>query len=223
MRTDSEIQKDAEDELRWDARIKGNEIKVSVKSGHLTLSGNVDAYIKKIDAEKATMRVAGVISVSNELLIKIPESHRRTDSEIEKTVLDAIKWNAAIEAGKIKVNAKDGWVTLEGTVEWEYQRSRARTLAEDITGVNGVTNLIEVVSTFVSSPDVKSKIDAALKRNYYFAANNIMVRVEGSRAILSGKVHTLAEKAAAETAAWSAPGVSQVENNIEISYEEIFA
>jgi osmotically-inducible protein OsmY len=223
MKTDIEIRKDIMEELDWDAKINGSAINVDLKEGHVVLSGTVDSYPKKIRAEEAVRRIMGVKSVGNDLKVIIPTSSKRADAEIRRAVIDSIKWNSSIQENKIKVDVEDGWVTLTGSVDWQYQRSKARLLAEDITGVVGVTNLITVVSTFASSQDVKNKINTALKRNYYLDTRKINVQVDNGRAILTGQVRTLAEKSAAETAAWSAPGITDVLNELVIDYSEVFA
>jgi osmotically-inducible protein OsmY len=223
MKTDIEIQKDVKAELKWDSRLNGSDIEVDVKEGHVVLSGSIDSYPKKIRAEEAVRRITGVKSVGNELKVNIPLSHKRTDTELKNAVLDAIKWNSTIKEDDVSVEVKDGWVSLSGNVDWQYQRSKARLLAEDITGVIGVTNLISVKSNSGSTVNAKSSIEAALRRNYYLNTNKIKVDVNGSKVILTGKVKTLAEKGAAETAAWSAPGITDVVNELVIDYSEVYA
>lgn len=223
MKTDLEIQKDVTDELKWDARLNGANIHIDVKDGHVILSGSIDSYPKKIRAEEAVRRITGVKSVGNDLKVVIPLASKRTDAEIKKAVSGSIKWNSSVQEDKIKIEVKDGWVSLSGNVDWQYQRSKARLLAEDITGVVGVVNLIIVDSSAASSQDVKDKINAALKRNYYLNTNKINVEVDNGRAILTGLVRTLAEKNAAETAAWSAPGITSVVNELVIDYSEALA
>jgi osmotically-inducible protein OsmY len=223
MKTDTEIKKDINAELKWDSRLNGSNVEVDVNGGHVILSGSVSSYPRKISAEESVRRIAGVKSVSNELKVSIPSIHFRTDSEIKKAILDTIKWNSSIAEDQIAVKVEDGQVELTGNVNWEYQRSKARLLAEDITGVVGVTNLINVKSNSANSQDVKSSIDAALRRNYYLDTNKIKVEVDAGKVILTGKVKTLAEKGAAETAAWSAPGITEVVNELVIDYSEVFA
>jgi osmotically-inducible protein OsmY len=216
MKEDNEILQDVKAEIQWDSRLNGSEIKVNVKNGHVDLSGHVNAYSKKIDAEMAAMRVTGVTGIGNGITVKIGAKVK--DTEIEKAVKNAIIWNSTIAETNIKILVEKGWVTLEGEVQWEYQRSKARNLAQDINGVTGVTNLINVISTFATSHEVKEKIDAALRRSHSLNADNIMVSVDGSKAILSGKVKNLAAKTAAEVAAWSAPGITHVENEITVEF-----
>lgn len=223
MKTDKEIEKDVKEEMLWEPRMKNSKVAVRVEEGRVSLTGEIDSYPKKIAAEKAAMKVEGVIAINNLLKVVIPASMMRDDAEIEKAARDVIKWNSSIDETTISVKVRDGWVSIEGEVAWEYQRSRARTLVEGLTGVVGVTNLVEVVSTFGSSSEVKEKIDAALRRNYYLNTNNISVEVNGSKALLTGKVHTLAEKKEAETAAWSAPGITEVVNELVVTFSEVFA
>lgn len=223
MKTDKEIQKDVQAELKWDSRLDGSNVNVDVENGHVTLSGFIDAYPKKIRAEEAVRRIAGVKTLSNDLKVMIPSVFKRTDDEIKNAVLDSIKWNSSIPEDKISVEVREGYVTLNGKVNWQYQRSKARLLAEDITGVLGVANLITVESKSANEKEVKQSIDAALKRNYYLNTSKIKVEVDGGKAMLTGKVKTLAEKGAAATAAWSAPGINEVVNELVVDYSEVFA
>jgi osmotically-inducible protein OsmY len=223
MRTDTKIKADVEAELQWDARLNGSEIAVTVADGHVMLSGNVSSYPKKLNAEKAARRVAGVLSVNNLLVVSIPEASRKSDEEIARSVENSIKWNSSIDDKRINVTVKDGCVTLEGKVDWAYQSSKARFLAEDITGVRAVANLITVVSNSPSPSDIKERIRTALLRNHYLNTNKIMIEVSKGKAILRGKVKTLAEKGAAENAAWSAPGINEVVNELVVDYSETFA
>jgi osmotically-inducible protein OsmY len=147
MKTDLEIQSDIIDELRWEAGIDLKQIEVSAKGGHVTLSGVVDTYPKKMEAERAALRVHGVIWVSNDLRVELLE--KRSDSEIRESVIKAIAWNSAIENNQIEVNVENGWVTLEGQVEWEFQKTKAKNLTDDIAGVVGVSNFINVAPSFV--------------------------------------------------------------------------
>ncbi len=220
MKTDFEIQKEIREELKWDSMLNGSTLEVEVIDGHVTLRGSIDSYPRKIQAELSAVRIRGVKSLSNELKIKIPSGSKRADSDIKKGVLDVIKWNSSIKENKIKAHVNCGWVTLEGSVDWEYQRSKARLLAEDITGVVGVTNLINVASTFASSTEVKEEINAALKRNSFLKTEKIEVDVENGKAILSGEVRTLGEKMVAESATWSAPGITEVVNELVVDFSE---
>jgi osmotically-inducible protein OsmY len=223
MRTDAEIKNDVKAEINWDSRLTGSNIDVEVTMGHATLIGTVNSYMKMVDAERAARRVPGVNSVSNDLNVKIPESFQRSDKDIERAVRDTITWNSSINEKDLKISVKDGWLTLEGTTDWEFQRSKARSLAQDILGVKGITNLIKVKSSFPMPSDVKDRIKQALKRNHYLNGNDINVNIDKGKAILRGQVRTLAEKSAVETAAWSAPGITEVQNDLTVDYKEVFA
>ena len=219
MKTDYQIQEDVMEELKWQPFLKASEIGVAVKNGIVTLSGHVDSYSKKITAENAAKNVAGVKAVAEEIEVGISPSYNRTDAEIAEAVLNALKWHTAVQEDKIKVKVEDGYVKLEGEVEWEYQRTMAKTAIENLAGVRYVTNLI-TVKPQVSSSDIEKKINAAFHRSATIDSNSIDAEVHGSSVTLSGKVRSIAEKEDAEDAAWFAPGVTSVVNNIEIEEPE---
>src|SRR5947209_9897620 len=215
-RTDAQIQADVLEELKWDTRVRPNEIGMTVKDGIVTLTGWVDSYLKKIAAEEAAHRVRGVKAVANDIEVRLPTSAERTDADLAKAALNALKWEAAIPAGKLDVTVSQGWVTLKGEVEYGFQKRLAERAVERLSGVRGVTNFI-VVRPQLSPTDLKQNIEKALVRNAETDASRITVEVQGSKVILRGTVRSYAEKKAAEDAAWSAPGVSEVENRIVIS------
>lgn len=226
MKTEAQIQKDIKDELRWEPILNDAELNAVLKNGHATLTGIVDSYAKKVAAENAAMRVSGVTSVSNNIEVKLTGSSLKTDRDIEKAILNLIRWNTFVDQKDIKIKVTDGWVTLAGDVSWGFQKKRIGRMVEDISGVKGITNLINVVpaaSATLKENEVREKIIASFQRNYYLDADKINVEVKGHTVILSGKVRTLAEKRAAETAAWSGPGIDQVDNRIEVEYSEILA
>jgi len=214
--TDEQIQRDVLEELKWDTRVRPNEIGVAVKDGIVTLTGWVDSYLKKIEAEDAAFRVSGVKAVANDIEVRLLSTSERTDPELAAAVLNALKWDAAIPPDKVEVTVSKGWVTLKGEVEFAFQKRDAELAVQHLTGVKGVSNLI-LVKPRVSPTDLKQKIEQALVRNAQTDAKHITVVVQGSKAILHGTVRSYAEKKAAEDAAWSAPGVSEVENHILIS------
>ncbi len=227
MRSDVEIQMDVMEELDWEAVMNSNAVKstgvgVTVTKGIVTLTGTVDSYAKKSAAEKAAIRVAGVRAVANDIEVRLASIYNRNDTEIAEAILNAIKWSTSIPDEKIIVKVQDGWVTLEGEVEWEFQKRAARKAIEDLLGVKGVENEIKVISKIATPQDVQEKIRAAFRRNYYLNLNKIKVEIKGSTAILRGEVRTLAEKTAAENAAWSAPGIIRVDNKLEVNYSEVF-
>jgi osmotically-inducible protein OsmY len=214
-RTDQEIQTDVLVELRWDHTVQANEIGVAVKDGVVTLTGTVDSYLKKWKAEEAAHRVAGVVAVANDITVRT--IGERTDTDIAAAAVHALKWNASIPADKIQVTVDKGWITLKGEVEWQYQKEEAERAVRPLWGVKGVSNLI-VVKPQASPTDLKKKIEDALVRSAEVDADNVTVEVQGSKAILKGKVRSWAEKEEAERTTWLAPGITSVDNQIKVSF-----
>ena len=215
-RTDEEIQADVLEELKWDTRVRPNEIGVAVKEGIVTLTGWVDSYLKKMAAEDAAHRVQGVKAVANDIEVRLPSFAERTDADLAAAVLNALKWDAFIPADKIDVTVSKGWVTLKGEVEFGFQRRAAERAVRRLSGVKGVSNLI-TIKPLLSPTDLKQKIEKALVRNAETDARHIMVEAQGSKVILYGTVRSYAEKQEAEDTVWSAPGVSEVDNRIVVS------
>ncbi|PYX13236.1 MAG: ornithine aminotransferase [Acidobacteria bacterium] len=213
IRTDEELQKEVLAELKWDAQIQPNEIGVSVKDGVVTLTGWVDSYLKKWSAEDAAHKVAGVKAVANDIEIKL--ATERTDSDIAEAAVHALEWDAGVPSDRVKATVSKGWVTLKGEVEWQYQKQDAEQVVRRLAGVKGVTNLI-TVKPHVTPSELKKKIEDALVRNAEIDANKITVEVQGSKAILKGTVRAWAEKEEAARVAWSAPGITSVENRITV-------
>ncbi len=218
MKTNTEIQKDVMEELQWEPILNASEIGVAVKDGVVTLSGVVDSYSKKLAAEKAAKRVSGVKAIAEDIEVRFSSSFSKRDSDIASAVLDALKWHSAVQENKIKIEVEDGWVTLDGEVEWEYQKTAAATAIENLLGVRGVTNLIKITPK-LSTSDIKRKISAAFHRSATVDAQRVDVETIGSKVILKGKVSSWSDKEDAENTAWSAPGVTTVENKIEVDSE----
>jgi osmotically-inducible protein OsmY len=211
MKTDAELQYDVMNELDWEPIIKASEIGVAVKDGIVTLSGYVDSYVKKWAAERAAARVFGVRAVAEEIQVRLPGSLNRSDEDIAGAVASVLEWNVLVPYDRIKVQVQNGRVTLNGEVDWGYQKFAADEAVRYLMGVAWFDNQITVKPT-VKLQDVKDKIISAFQRN-----QQITVETRGGRVILSGSVRTWGERAEAQWTAWAAPGVSEVENNIIIS------
>jgi osmotically-inducible protein OsmY len=216
MKSDHQIELDVKDELQWDPNLGATDIAASVKKGVVTLAGFVKNYAAKYEAESAAKRVAGVLGVANDIEVRLPSIDERPDPEIARDAVAAIKSQLPISSENIKVIVKEGWVTLEGRVEWQYQRNTAETAVRRIKGVKGVSNLIQLKPRAQPS-EIKRKIQDAFKRSAEVDANRITVEANGGEVVLKGTVRSWIGREEAERAAWAAPGVTKVEDRIVVS------
>ncbi len=214
MRTDNAIQRDVIDELRWDPRIHTSELGVAEKDGVATLSGTVASYAEKWAAERAAERIGGVKAVASELTVQLDTLHVRTDTELAHRILDAFRWDVQVPDAKLKAIVTEGWVQLDGEVEWKFQKDAAERVVRNIIGVRGMTNSVHVAPLPISAYDVRTRISDALRRQGEEHAQNISVEAKGAVVTLTGRVPTFAERRAAESAAWLAPGVREVRDEI---------
>lgn len=216
-RTDEEIQREVLAEMKWDARVQPNEIGVSVKDGAVVLTGWVDSYSKKWAAEQAAHRVRGVTVVANDIEVRLPHVSERTDADIAAAATRALEWDTLVPMENLDVTVSKGWVTMRGDVEWEYQKRDAERTVRRLAGVRGITNAIRVKPRVKPSPgELKHKIEEALVRSAETDAEQITVEVDDDKVTLKGTVRAWAERKEAEAAAWSAPGVTEVENKIKV-------
>jgi osmotically-inducible protein OsmY len=216
MKTDSEIERDVKAEFGWNPDLKSTDIAISVKNGVVTLVGFVPRYIDKYEAEKAAKRVAGVLAVANDIEIRLPAVDERPDPEIAREVVTALKNQLPFSHERIKAVVRNGWVTLEGDVEWQYQRLTAERAVRPLKGVKGIINDIKTKPP-VEPSDIKQKIQEAFRRSAEVDANQITVETSGGEVILKGKVRSWLERDEAERVAWRAPGVTKVDDRIVVS------
>jgi osmotically-inducible protein OsmY len=218
MKTDLQLQKDVLEELKFEPSIRETEIGVAAKNGVVTLSGFVDSYAEKHAAERAAERVGGVKAVAEDIEVKLPGMYQRSDTDIAHAAIDALRWDIQIPEDRIKLKVENGWIHLDGAVEWQYQKSAAAAAVRNLTGVKGVMNLIEVKPKMVSTSEVSRKIKDSLRRHAERDADNITVEASDGRVTLRGQVSSYAERQDAERAAWQAPGVTKVDDLLAVAY-----
>ena len=216
MRPDSDIERDVKDELQWRPDLDATDIAVSVKNGVVTLTGFVHSYVDKYEAEAAAKRVAGVVGLANDIEVRLRNVDEKPDPEIAREAVAAIKSQLPYSWKNIKVIVKDGWVNLEGEEEWQFQRDTAEKAVRRLQGIEGVSNLIKLKPRAQPS-EIKRKIEEAFKRNAELDAKRVVVEANGSEVIIKGTVRSWAAREEAELVAWSAPGITKVDNRIVVS------
>ena len=207
MKSDLELRRDVLDELEWEPSIDAAGIGVTAHNGVVTLNGTAKTYTEKLTAERATERVHGVKAIANDIEVRLPGAHARTDSEIAEAAVNALRWKTMVPEARIKVAVSKGWITLEGDVDWQYEKDAAFNAVHFLVGVHGVTNLI-TVKPRASATEVKSRIEAAFRRSAELDAKNIRVEACDGKVTLHGNVHSWSERQEAARTAWAAPGTT---------------
>lgn len=215
MKSDRQLEADVIDQLLWEPSIDSSQIGVTAQDGVVTLLGNVPRYVDKMEAERVAKGVAGVRGVANDIEIHLPGVSNRSDTDIARAAVTALEWNALVPRDKVKVTVRDGWLFLEGQVDWQYQRTAAGEMVRSLIGVKGVTNQISLTPR-VQPSDVRTKIEAAFRRSAEITAGHVKVEVHDGTVVLHGKVPSWTERNGAEHASWSAPGVRKVDNRLTV-------
>ena len=211
MKTDKQLKMDITEELKFEPRVRDEEIGIEVKDGVVTLMGTVPDFMQRMRAERAVQRVAGVRAVAQELTVKVPNTHLRSDKDLAHQVVNTLAWDTEVLNQSIKAKVEDGWVTLEGEVDWQFQRNAPERAVRYLFGVKGVSNLLKV-KAHASTYDVAQRISAALTRSAEADAKKINVSATGGKVTLTGTVRSWPERADAERAAWNATGVTEVDD-----------
>ena len=218
MKTNAELQKDVQDAIKWQPLLNAAEIGVTAKDGVVSLTGVVDSYTKKTEAEDAAKNVAGVTALVEKIEVRYPSTYTKTNGEIATEVVTALQARWDVPKDKVKVKVENGWITLTGDLGWNFQREAAQDAIESLMGVTGVTNNIKIKSESKEAAE-KAAIENALKRNWAFYENDIRVQVSGHRATLTGTVDSMYQKEQAGSIAWNAPGVWSVDNELVVDWD----
>jgi osmotically-inducible protein OsmY len=213
--TDRELQQNVQNALAWEPSVESNDIGVTADAGVVTLRGDVGSYAEKHTAERVALRVYGVKAVANDLVVRLVTGRERTDTDIAQAAVSAIKWDTVVPPDRVTVAVSNGWVTLNGTVDWYYQKAAAERAVRNLTGVKGVSNAI-LLRAPVQTLDIQAKIEAAFKRSAEVDARRINVTAHDGQVTLTGNVRSWAERQEAERVAWAAPGVTVVDDRITV-------
>ena len=216
MKSDIQLQQDVLAELAWNPSTRGAEIGVAAKDGVVTLTGMVQSYAQKSDAEHAVERISGVQAIADDLEVRLPSSAHRSDTEIAHWALLALRWNVQIPDERIKLVVSDGLITMSGEVDHQYQKGTAWEVVRSLVGVKGVRNLLHVRQPVISVPELRQKITNALERSATVDASRISIETHDGTVVLRGTVRSWAERQEAERAAWAAPGVAMVEDHLAV-------
>lgn len=217
MKTNEALQQDVENAIKWEPLLNAAEIGVTVKDGVVTLTGSVDSYAKKLEAEDAAKNVAGVKVVVEKISIEFGHAAKQGDNEVALDIVDAFKWNWEVPAEKVHVKVENGWVTLDGEVQWNRQKDAAKNAVKHLVGVKGVTNNLTIKSNAHDALE-KMDIEQALIRNWSIDERDVQVKVAGSKVMLSGRVNSIYQRDEAGRIAWNAPGVQTVDNELVVDY-----
>jgi osmotically-inducible protein OsmY len=212
---DKDLKQHVQNALDWEPSLDATDVGVSVDEGVVTLRGNVGTYAEKVMAERVVLRTYGVKGLANDLAVHLPSGFERTDTELAQAAVVALKWNTMIPKDRVTVTVTNGWLTLNGMLDWQYQKDAAGRALHNLVGMKGLTNTI-VVKPRVKTTDVQDKIEAAFKRSAEIDARRINVIATDGKVTLNGNVHSWAERQEAERAAWAAPGVTQVDDRLAI-------